>query len=1109
MVTEEVYIFPASLAQQRLWFLDRLRPGTPSYHVPAAIRLTGPLDVPALERSINTVVERHESLRTTIPTQDGQPVQRIAPPRERSLPVVDVELLPHIEGEAELARLIRQEAHHPFDLKTGPLLRVRLMRFNPHDHLLLLTMHHIICDGWSIGVFMRELATLYEGDRSGQTVPLPPMPLQYADYTIWQRELVQSGSLKPHLDYWREQLRGAPAVLELPTDRPRPPVQTFWGDRQTMTLPATLQRQLQQLSRRADVTLFMTLLAAFQVLLYRSTGQEDIVVGSPVANRTRADLEPLIGFFVNMLVLRTDLSGHPTFRELLEQVRRTTLAAYEHQEVPFDYLVDELQPERDTSHTPLFQVVFILQNTPMPPLELANLRLKLMDLPGGVAKFDLTLEVTERADGLEVVAEYSTDLFDAETVARWLQHYRVLLEGIAAVPDCRIARLPLLTDAEYRQVVYDWNQHAADYPADAYAHELFANHARRAPDALAVVDRTQRLTYHAVDCRANQIAHLLRGMGVGADRMVALCVERSADFIIGLLGVLKAGAAYVPLDPLIPPQRLQTIMADAEISVVLTHQALRRRFEPEPGADAPEHRAVRVICLDTDMPLLEPQPETPPVIHLTPDHLAYVIYTSGSTGTPKGVLLTHRGLTNLVFWYIEQFALTAQDRTTQVAGLGFDATVWELLPALAAGTTVYMPDDETRSMPERLRDWLIAQDITVSFLPTPLAERLLSLEWPASCALRVVQTAGEALKRYPPPGLPFTLYNNYGPSECTVAATSTAVLPTTDAPFPPSIGYPLKNTQVYILDGQMQPVPMGVPGELCIGGVNVGRGYLNRPSQTAAQFVPDPFSGRPGARLYRTGDLVRSRPDGQIDFLGRIDTQVKIRGFRIELGEIEAVLLHHPAVREAVVLAREDTPGERYLVAYVVPGWAEEDGVEHQAPDQGQGAPRPALSTYDLRAFLKKLLPDYMVPGVFVVLDELPLTPNGKVDRKVLPAPEASTRLELGIAYVAPQSELEQAIAAVWQEALNAKQVGVEDSFFDLGGNSLLMARAQSMLVASLQRDVSILDLFKYPTIRSLAQFLEQGAGQRAQQSGESVRDRARKQKEVISRHKQSSKGRK
>lgn len=1096
MMTEDVYIFPASFAQQRLWFLDRLQPNTPFYNVSAAIHMTGPLDVRAMEQSLSTIVGRHESLRTTIPSQDGQPVQCVVPPQPVTLPVVDLALGQSDEWDREIERQIRQEARQPFDLATGPLLRTRLLRLATHEHLLLLTLHHIICDGWSIGVFMQELATLYAAHSSGQITHLPPLPIQYADYTIWQQQFLQSNDLKPHLDYWRKQLHGAPAVLDLPTDRPRPPVQTFWGQRQTMTVPLALHQQLQQLSRQADVTLFMTLLAAFQVLLYRYTRQEDIVIGSPVANRTRAELEPLVGFFVNMLVLRTDLSGNPTFRALLERVRRVTLAAYEHQEVPFDRLVDELQPERDTSHTPLFQVVFTLQNAPMPPLELTRLRLRLADTHSGMAKFDLTLEVVEQADGLEVAAEYNTDLFDPETIARLLQHYQVLLESIVAAPDSCIAHLPLLTAAEYQQLVSAWDNHTAVYPTATYVHELFASNAQQMPNKLAVVDRTQSLTYRAVDCRANQIAHALRRLGVGADSIVALCVQRSADFIIGLLGVLKAGAAYVPLDPFTPPRRLQTIMSDAEIGVVLTHQELRSHFAQQ---------GVQIICLDADEPLLAQQPATPPIIDVTPTNLAYVIYTSGSTGTPKGVLLTHDGVTNLLFWNNETFALTSQDRTTQVAGLGFDATIWELLPALAAGTTIYIPDDETRATPELLRDWLVAQEITVSFLPTPLAERLLSLEWPARSVLRVVQTGGEALKRYPPPGLPFTFYNNYGPSECTVAATSIPVFPSTDEPFPPSIGYPLKNTQVYILDNYMQPVPIGVPGELYIGGANVGRGYLKRPAQTAAQFVPDPFSGRPGARLYRTGDLVRARPDGRIDFLGRIDTQTKVRGFRIELGEIEATLSRHPAVRETVVLAHEDIPGERYLVAYVVPQPSSgNEHNEHQVADQATQSSE--LNVYNLRTFLKETLPDYMVPAVFVALDALPLTPNGKVDRKALPVPEGEMRLSQGVRHVAPQSVMEQAIAGVWQAVLKLEQVGIEDTFFDLGGNSLLLAQSQSLLVTNLQQDISILDLFKYPTIKALAQFLEQG--QTLQQTGEAVRDRARKQKEGLSRLKQSSKGR-
>lgn len=1078
-ITEDVYIFPTSFAQQRLWFLDQLQPGTPFYNVPAAIRIRGALNIPALEASLTEIIQRHESLRTTIPAEDGQPVQRVTPVAQVSLPIIDLEANDHMARETEIANLVREEARQPFDLARGPLLRTSLVRASSQEHILLLTMHHIICDGWSIGVLMRELATLYTAYANGQHSPLPELPIQYVDFTIWQQQFLQSTELQAHMDYWRQQLRGAPAVLELPTDRPRPPVQTFWGDRQILKLPATLVQQLQALSRQADATLFMTLLAAFNLLLYRYSGQDDIVVGSPIANRTRAELEPLIGFFVNMLVLRTDLTGDPGFRDLLKRVRQVTLEAYEHQDIPFDRLVDELQPVRDTSHTPVFQVVFILQNTPMPALELPGLTLSLEDSPRGIAKFDLTLEATETDDGLLLAAEYNTDLFDSDTIARLLGHYQQLLESIVANPQCPVSQLPLLTGSEYQQLVYAWNNNDAAYPQDTFVHALFAEQARRMPAALAVVDSKQRLTYQEVNQRANQLAHVLRGMGVGPDVLVALCVPRCADFIIGLMGILKAGGAYVPLDPTIPERRLQTIISDAEIRVVLAHQELRGLFSTQD---------TQVLCLDTAAPLLMQQPAYAPDINLRPDNLAYVIYTSGSTGTPKGVLLMHRGLTNLAFWYRQAFKVTPRDRTTQIAGLGFDATVWELLPGLTAGVTTYLPNDEIRSTPELLRDWLVDEEITITFLPTPLAERLLSLDWPAKSALRVMQTGGEALKRYPPPGLPFTLYNNYGPSESTVAATSTPVPPLNDAPFPPPIGYPLNNSQIYILDRQMQPVPIGVPGELCIGGANVGRGYLKRPGQTATQFIPDPFSRTPGARLYRTGDLVRYRSDRQIEFLGRIDTQVKVRGFRIELGEIETTLTKHPTVHETVVLAREDTPGERYLAAYVV----SDAGCE--------------VNVSDLRSFLKETLPEYMVPGIFVKLDALPLTPNGKVDRRALPAPEGGVRPVMAVAYVAPQDELEETIAAIWQEVLGVERVGVEDSFFDLGGNSLLMARTQSKLATSLQQEISILDLFKYPTIKSLAQFL--GQGQATQRTGKSVRDRARKQKEIINRHKNISRER-
>jgi amino acid adenylation domain-containing protein len=908
--TSEEKSYPLSFAQQRLWFLDQLVPGNPFYCESSATRLSFPLDLSAFERSLNEIVRRHESLRTTFRQVDGQPVQVVAPALNMLLQLVDLRSLAEQERETEARRLAREEARRPFDLARGPLVRTTLLRLGEDDYVFLLTMHHIVCDGWSTTVFAHELSALYAAFWQGAPSPLPELPIQYGDFAVWQREWLQGDVLAEQLAYWKQQLADLP-VLQLPTDRARPAVPSFEGAHHAVRLPKALTRLLHALSRQEGVTLFMTLLTAFQVLLRRYAGQTDIVVGSPIANRTRGEIEGLIGFFVNTLVLRTDLSGEPSFREALGRVREVALSAYAHQDLPFEKLVEELQPERDLSRNPLFQVTFQLFSAPDVAGPSYDPTLPQFDVESGTAKFDLRLDLTETAQGLAGQFEYSTDLFDAETIERLAGHFLVLLEGIVTNPDQPIVMLPLLTPSEKRRVLIEWNDTAtADVDPEACCiHELFEAQVARAPDSIAVVCGNEQLTYEAMNRRANQLAQLLRARGVGPEVLVGLCVARSIEMVIGLLAVLKAGGAYVPLDPGYPKERLAFMLEDMSAPVLLSQGSV---FERLPALAAPP------ILLDSDWGTIAGEGEANPPVSTRPANLAYVIYTSGSTGRPKGVAVAHRGLVNLARWHQRCYAITERDRATQVASQAFDASVWELWPYLISGASVHIADDETRNDPSKLWQWLERERITICFLPTPLAEIVREKVCPPDFALRKLLTGGDALRRAPLPGRPFEMFNHYGPTEDTVVTTSTAVPGGGERNGPPPIGRPIANTQVYLLDRHFQPVPIGVPGELYIGGEGLARGYLGRPELTAWSFIPNPFSVVPGARLYRSGDLARYRPDGSIEFLGRVDQQVKLRGYRIELGEIEAVLHQHPSVQKAAVLLREDTPGDRRLVAYIV-----------------------------------------------------------------------------------------------------------------------------------------------------------------------------------------------
>jgi amino acid adenylation domain-containing protein len=1052
---------PLSFAQQRLWFLDQLEPNSPFYNNPVALRLSGGLDVAALERSLNEIVRRHETLRTTFAAVDGRPVQVIAPALSVSLPVTDLRDLPETEREAEALRLATEEARRPFSLAHGPLLRFGLLRMADEEYIALLTMHHIVSDGWSMGVLIREVAALYSAFMSEQPAPLPDLPVQYADVVVWQQAWLQGegadgqaeSPLQIQLAYWKQQLdgeRGKPPLLDLPTDRPRPAIQSANGATHSFALPRALTDALQALSREEGATLFMSLLAAFQVVLSRYSGQDDFCVGAPIANRTRAETEGLIGFFVNTLVLRADLTGEPTFRALLAQVREQALGAYTHQDLPFEMLVEALQPERNLSYNPLFQVMFVLNNAPMQAVQLPSLTMRPLQVESGTARFDITLSMAEGPEGLAGALEYNTDLFEAPTIARLVEHLAVVLEGIVADPDQPVATLPLLTPAERQRLLGDWNATAAPFPDQTCFHHLFEAQVARHPDALAVTLDGATLTYRELNARANQLAHYLQEHGVGPNTLVAVELDRSFALVIAILGVLKAGGAFLPLDPSYPPARLALMLDDAQPAAVLVADTTPPRLR----ASAPP----RLINLDHDWPAIARYPDHNPVSAATADSLAYVIYTSGSTGQPKGTLLAHRGWCNLTTFQRAAFDLQPGKRVLQFAALSFDASVWELGMALGNGATLVLARAELLRSGLELLQLLQTQQVTTVTLPPSLLAVLPPTDLPQ---LETVVAAGEAcpaaLAARWADGRRF--YNAYGPTETTVCATIHRCA--ADAASNPPIGRPLPNVTCYVLDRQQQPVPVGVPGELYIGGAGVAQGYLNRPELTAERFVVSPF--RPDERLYRTGDLVRYRPDGDLEFLGRIDQQVKLRGFRIELEEIAAVLREQAAVQDALVLARAAGTGDPRLVAYVLRTPA--------APDDAVAAPDDAASASALRAVAGARLPEYMVPAAFVFLDAWPLTPSGKIDRAALPSPE---RADQGATqpYVAPRTEAEATLAQICAELLGLKRVGAEDSFFALGGHSLLATQLLARVRAQFQVELPLRTLFEQPTIAGLAQAL-------------------------------------
>ncbi|MEN3326965.1 MAG: hypothetical protein V7638_1772 [Acidobacteriota bacterium] len=1025
-----------SFAQHRLWFLDQIEENRALYNVTRAMHLSGALDIHALQRALNELVSRHEPFRTYFASIDGTLRQIINEKAELPLTCID------LSSRESATEIIREESLRPFDLAHGPIIRTTLLRLDEHEHILLLCTHHIVSDAWSAGILFRELEALYNAFSTGESSPLKPLPIQYADYAEWQRKWLQGETLETQLSYWKNQLRDVTGILDLPTDRPRAAGQLSRGAYEVHTLSSDLSGRLAELSKREGATLFMTLLAAFQILLWRYSNQADIVVGSPIAGRNRVEIEDLIGFFINTLVLRANLSGNPTFKALLDQVKETAVGAYAHQDLPFEKLVEELQPERDLKRNPLFQVMFQFQNTAPPQPKLNGLSTTRVKIPTETAKFDLLLLVREQDDALLCVMEYNSDLFDGETIERMLGNYATLLESIVTAPDGHIADLSLLTTAQRQQLLIEWNATNADLPRQKSIHQLFQEQAKLTPNDVAIGSDTSRLTFAELNARANQLAHYLRKRGVGPEVRVAICVERSVEMIVGLLAILKAGGTYVPLEAGFPAERIAFIQADSQARVMLTQQRLSLSWTGE------------TIYLDSDWPEIARETPEAPVELASSENSAHVIYTSGSTGQPKGVVSSHRTSINRFAWMWRAYPFVPGEVCCQKTSLSFVDSIWEIFGPLLQGVPLVIIPDEVVKDPQRFVKALVTNNVTRLVLVPSLLRVMLELNDDLELAkLRYCVCSGEALpvelatsfrKKLPQT----LLINLYGSSEVAADVLCYEVDRTEGLATVP-LGRPIANTSVYVLDSNFQPVPVDVPGEICISGEGVARGYLNQPTLTAEKFVPDPFSRESGGRLFRTGDIGRYLPDGNIEYRGRRDHQVKVRGFRIELGEIEAQLATHPQVDQAIAIVSENERGEKQIVAYVV---ADED-----------------VSSDDLRGHLSRKLPGYMIPSAFVFLDAFPLTASGKINRLALPRPGPVVRKE----FVAPRSATEEILAGIWADVLNVAEIGVNDDFFALGGHSLLLARIAARIGEAFHLDLSLRVLFEASTVAELATRVE------------------------------------
>ncbi|MBO9998150.1 MAG: amino acid adenylation domain-containing protein [Cyanobacteria bacterium SID2] len=1075
--SNEVDRCSVSFAQQRMWFQDRLGiKSAVSNNISTFLKITGSLKISALEASFLEIIRRHEILRTTLQQLDGELVQEIAPEIQWTLPVIDLRSISPTERDEKVRSIGLEQACKPVDLSKDWCWQTQLLQLDTNDYTLVLTLHHIAVDAWSIGVFFRELSALYDAFSQGKSSPLPELPIQYADFTVWQRQYFQGDVLDRELAYWKQVLKNAPDVLQLPLDRPRPTVQSFTGKTLSFVFPKTLVDGLKQLAQQAETTLFTTLLAGLQTLLFRYTRQEDILIGSPIANRHQPEVESLIGCFINTLVFRSNLSGNPSFCQLLDRVKKTVLGALAHQTLPFETLVDELQLTRNIAYAPLFQVMLVLQNAfSIENIELPGLDVSHSRIDNQTAQFDLTFHLVESDIGLIGKLEYNTDLFDEARMLRMLGHFQTLLNGAIANPETALLELPILTPAELQQLLPKPPQALPPAPTTCI-HHLFEVQVRQTPDEIAIVCGDRQITYRDLDRRANQFARYLQKQGIQPERLVGLCLERSIDLFVGLLGILKAGGAYVPLDPAYPSQRLNTILSDAQPSSIVTQAAFVEKFAK---TDASQ------ICLDTHWSEIALESSENPKIPVSSENLAYVIYTSGSTGTPKGVAIEHRSLVNFTEAASEEYEISAVDRILQFATIGFDTAVEEIFPALTRGATLVLRT-ELGSMSGFLntcRDW----NLTVLDLPTAFWHQLAtemsaarrtsqSLTLPDSVRLVIIGGEKALLDRLElwqqQVSSHVRLVNSYGPTEATVVTTTVdlsafSLAECGGCELP--IGTAIRNATTYVLDSHLKPVPVGIPGELYIGGAGIARGYLNRPDLNERAFIRDPFSSLPDARLYKTGDLVCLREEGNVEFLGRIDNQVKIRGFRIELGEIEAALNQHPDIQTSVVIEsathrfreRVVSEGDRQLVGYVVP--------------ESQDTP----TAPQLRRFLEKRLPKYMVPTAFVTLEALPINVHGKIDRQALPAPEPAIS-DATDNFVPPQTSTEVAIAEIFAEVLGVDRVGLYDDFFELGGHSLLATKLLSRLLPTLQVELTLVDLFESPTVAGLVERLNPTQSQKS-----------------------------
>ncbi len=1035
---------PLSFAQRRMWFLDRLKPGNPAYNLGGSRYIDSAVDRSMLERAINAVVSRHEILRTVFPDCAGAPVQVILPEARVHLPELDLTEVPDGELWREVARLKAAEAAQTFNLAKDCLLRTKLLKLRTNENILLFTTHHIVADGWSLGIFLADLNREYQNLLAGGSSQAPDLPVQYVDYAVWQNNWISGEVLDALLGYWLPKLRGAEPVLALPTDRPRQSVQACNGAALPFSFSPSLSGQLRALSRREEVTLFMTTLAIFKILLYRYTGQQDILVGTPLANRPVPELEQLIGLFVSTLVLRTDLSGAPSARQLIRRVREVVLEAQAHQDLPFEKLVEVLRPERSMAHTPIFQVAFVFQNTPLSSE---------FEVTTAAVMFDLNLYLWDVPSGIRGVFEYNTDLFDAERISRMRDHFQVLTEAIVADIDQSISDLPLMTDTERKTILFDWNTTQTAYPDDRCVHQLFDEQARRSPQATAVetIDASDeplgiaKLTYEELNSRANQLARRLCELGVKVGTPIGVYLDRSIGAIVAFLAVLKSGGAYIPLDRSNPAERNARALHDADIRILLSSRAFAREI---PRA------AVEVIFLDDTADSTAGERFDPLPHEAGPNDLAYIMFTSGSTGKPNGVCVTHRNIVRLVR-NTNYIRLAEDDVILQFAPLSFDASTFEIWGALLNGSRLLVHSRPARSASD-LASVLRGRGVTTMWLTSGFFHQMVENELESLCSVRQVLAGGDVVS------LPHVqkllaakstgrVLNGYGPTENTTFTCCFEMSPGMRLEGTVPIGKPISNTSVYVLDEHLQPVPVGIIGELFTGGDGVARGYLGAPQLTKARFLPDPFRPREGARIYRTGDLVRYLRDGNIEFIGRRDGQVKIRGFRVEVEEIETLLIRHRSVSNAVVTARDDVSGNKSLIGYFVP-------KEHAN-----------LGALDLRRFVAEHLPDYMVPSAFVKMSAFPLTPNGKVDRKALPAPESATPEAGPVEHFEPRNALETQLLMIWEQVLGRDAISVHDNFFDLGGHSLLAIKLFAQMEKILGRKLPPSLLFQAPTIEQLA----------------------------------------